>query len=81
VYGHDCVKRLGAQGAVIAAMRLRVRQGDCPAAVGRYDHVAEAALIGTAITPFSRAGQPRDGPALAIMSLDPQRRQAARIRI
>ena len=73
------VKRFGAQGAVIAAMQLQVRQRDCPAAVGRYDHIVEAALIGTAVAPFSRAEQRHDGPALAIMSLDPQRRQAARI--
>jgi hypothetical protein len=30
---------------------------------------------------FSRAGQPHGGPALAIMSLGPRRRQAARIQI
>jgi uncharacterized protein YbjQ (UPF0145 family) len=75
------VKRLGAEGAVIATMQMGVRQRDCPAAVGRRDHVVEATLIGTAVASFSRAGQRPDGPALAIMSLDPQRRQAARIRI
>ena len=75
------VKRLGAEGAVIATMQMQVRQRDCPAAVGRRDHIAEATLIGTAVASFSRAGQRPDGPALAIMSLDPQRRQAARIRI
>jgi len=75
------VGRLGAEGVVIAAMQMRVRQRDCPAVVGRHDHIAEATLIGTAVASFSRAGQRHDGPALAIMSLDPQRRQAARIRI
>jgi uncharacterized protein YbjQ (UPF0145 family) len=75
------VKRLGAEGAVIAAMRLRVRQRDCPATVGCRDHIAEASLIGTAVGRFSRAGQRHDGAALAIMSLDPQRRQTARIRL
>ena len=75
------VRRLGAEGVVIAAMQLRVRERDCPAQVGRRDHIAEATLIGTAIARFSPAGQPGAGPALAIMSLDPQRRQAARIRI
>jgi uncharacterized protein YbjQ (UPF0145 family) len=75
------VKRLGAEGVVIAAMQMRVRQRDCPAAVGRYDHVVEAALIGTAVAKFSPAGQRPDSPALAVMSLDPQRRQAARIRV
>jgi len=72
------VKRLGADGVVIAAMQMRVRERDCPVQVGRRDHIVEATLIGTAITRFSRAGQRHDGPALAILSLDPQRRQAAR---
>jgi uncharacterized protein YbjQ (UPF0145 family) len=75
------VGRLGAEGVVVAEMQLRVRQRDCPATVGRHDHIVEATLIGTAVTRFSRAERRGDGPALAIMSLDPQRRQAARIRI
>jgi hypothetical protein len=41
----------------------------------------EATLIGTAVARFSRAGQSHGGPALAIMSLGPRRRQAARIQI
>jgi uncharacterized protein YbjQ (UPF0145 family) len=75
------VRRLGAEGVVVATMEMRVRERDCPATVGRRDHIVEATLIGTAITRFSRFGPRRDGPVLAIMSLDPQRRQAARIRI
>jgi uncharacterized protein YbjQ (UPF0145 family) len=75
------VRRLGAEGVVVAGMRLRVRQRDCPASVGRHDHIVEATLIGTAIARFARAKQPQDAPPVAIMSLDPQRRQAARIRI
>ena len=74
------VRRLGAEGVVIASMQLRVRERGCPVQVGRRDHIAEATLIGTAITRFSPAGPSGAGPALAIMSLDPQRRQAARIR-
>lgn len=75
------VSRLGADGVVIAAMRLRVRQRDCPVTVGRRDHIVEATLIGTAIAQHAGAGQHADGPALAVMSLDPQRRQAARARL
>src|SRR5580692_7826233 len=56
------VRRLGAEGAVIAAMQLRVRQRDCPASVGRCDHIAEATLIGTAIARFSRPGPSQTGP-------------------
>ena len=68
------VSRLGAEGVVIAAMQLRVSQQDCPVTLGRRDHIVEATLIGTAIARFSRAGRWHAGPALAVMSLDPQRR-------
>ena len=75
------VSRLGAEGVVIAAMPMRVRQRDCPATVGRRDHIVETSLIGTAVARFAATEQRGAGPPLAIMSLDPQRRQAARIRI
>ncbi len=75
------VKRLGADGVVIAAMEMRVRERDCPVQVGRHDHIVEATVIGTAIARFSRAGQRQAAPALAVISLDPQRHQAARDRI
>ena len=65
------VKRLGAEGVVIAAMRLQVSQRTCPVTVGRRDHVAETTLIGTAIASFSTAGRRQARPALAVMSLDP----------
>ena len=73
--------RLGAEGVVIATMEMRVRVRDCPVQVGRRDHIVEATLTGTAIARFSQIKQGHAGPALTIMSLDPQRRQAARIRI
>jgi uncharacterized protein YbjQ (UPF0145 family) len=75
------VRRLGGEGVVVAAMQMGVRQRDCPVQMGRRDHIVEATLIGTAIARFSRTGGHHAGPALAVMSLDPQRRQAARIRI
>ena len=65
------VTRLGAEGVVIAAMELRVRSRDCPAAVGRRDHIVEATLTGTAIVRFSAAGRPAGSP-LAVMSLGPR---------
>jgi len=77
----DDVRRLGADGVVIAGLQMQVRTRDCPATVGRQDHIVEATLIGTAIASFSSTGPRLAGPALAVMSLDPQRRQAARIRI
>jgi len=75
------VERLGAEGVVIAAMRLRVSQRACPVTVGRRDHIAEATLLGTAIASFAAAGPPHAGPALAVMPLGPQRRQPATGRI
>ena len=74
------VRQLGGEGVVIAGLPMRVRQRDCPTVVGRHDHIVEASLIGTAIARFSDPAQRAGGPALAIMSLDPRRRQAARIR-
>ena len=75
------VGRFGADGVVIATMQLRVSERDCPSQVGRRDHIAEATVTGTAVARFA-AGRPRHAPPpLAVMSLDPQRRQAARIRI
>jgi uncharacterized protein YbjQ (UPF0145 family) len=70
------VRRLGAEGVVTADMRMRVRERDCPAVVGRRDHVVEVTLIGTAIASFADAGHRQAGPALAIMRLDQQRSQA-----
>jgi uncharacterized protein YbjQ (UPF0145 family) len=75
------VRRLGAEGVVIASMQMRVRERDCPVMAGRHDHIVEVTLTGTAIASFSRAGQRRARPALTVMALDPQRRQAARISI
>ena len=75
------VKRLGGEGVVIADMEMRVRERECPVSEGRRDHIVEATTIGTAIARFARSEQRHSGSTLAIMSLDPQRRQAARIRI
>ena len=76
------VKRIGAEGVVIADMEMRVRERECPVQEGRRDHIVEATVIGTGITRFSRAAEAQaGGRTLAIMSLDPQRRQAARIKI
>ena len=65
----DDVRHLGAEGVVIAGMQLRARKRDCPAAVGRHDHIVEVTLIGTAIAGFSRAGRSAAGAALAVMPL------------
>jgi uncharacterized protein YbjQ (UPF0145 family) len=63
------VAGLGAEGVVIADMQMEVRQRDCPAAVGRHDHLVEITLIGTAIARFSPAGHRHAGPPLTVMPL------------
>jgi uncharacterized protein YbjQ (UPF0145 family) len=75
------VKRLGAEGVVVASMDMRVRERECPAQEGGRDHVIEAVNIGTAIVRFSTPTERPGASPLAIMSLDPQRRQAARVDI
>ena len=72
------VQRLSAEGVVIAAMQLQVRERACPVSVGRCDHVVQATLVGTAIARFSRPGLCHAGPALGVMTLGAQRHPAAR---
>jgi uncharacterized protein YbjQ (UPF0145 family) len=77
---HLDVQRLGAEGVVIADVSLQIRERACPVReVGQRDHIAEATIIGTAIARFSRAARQQGASSLSILSLDPQRRQAARM--
>jgi uncharacterized protein YbjQ (UPF0145 family) len=75
------VKRIGAEGVVIAEMTMRVRERECPAQEGGHDHVVETVNIGTAIVRLRNHKERATPPPLAIMSLDPKRRQAARVDI
>ena len=75
------VARLGADGVVVSTVSARVRDRDCPAQEGRRDHIVEATLIGTAIARFHASSRAAERPSLAMLSLDPQRRQAARVRL
>jgi uncharacterized protein YbjQ (UPF0145 family) len=75
------VARLGAEGVVIATNELRVHERECPVREGQKDHIAEATFIGTAIARFRSQQAARPPGSLAILSLDPQRRQAARVRL
>jgi uncharacterized protein YbjQ (UPF0145 family) len=74
---HD-VSRMGAEGVVVQRMELRVHERECQAQEGARDHVAEATIIGTAIAHFARSRRRAERPSLAILSLDPERRQAVR---
>ena len=73
--------RHGAEGVVVSSMDLRVRDRECPMQEDRKDHIVEVTIIGTAIAQFGTPRHPPRAGSLAIMSLDPQRRQAARIRL
>ncbi len=75
------VTRLGAEGVVIRSMDLRIGERECPASEGARDHVAEATIIGTAITHFTKSTRKTEAPSLAMLSLDPERRQAVRLGI
>jgi uncharacterized protein YbjQ (UPF0145 family) len=75
------VQRQGADGVVIATNTLRVSHRECPAQEGRRDHIAEVTIIGTAIARFAEEPRPAPPDVLAVLSLDPQRRQAARTRL
>ena len=75
------VARMGADGVVVKSMELRIRDRECPIAEHRRDHIAEATTIGTAIARFSEAPRAAERPSLAILSLDPRQRQAARVRL
>jgi len=72
------VIRLGGEGVVITAMKMRARERNCPATVGCHDHSVEVTLTGTAIARFSRPGPTPASPALTVMPISSQRRQAAR---
>ena len=75
------VSRMGGEGVVIADMSMRIGEHECPAAEGARDHTAEVTIIGTSITHFRTSRRAAERPSLAILSLDPQRRQAARVRL
>lgn len=75
------VARLGAGGVVVSSNHLQIRERECPSQEHRTDHIAEVTIIGTAITRFADHPASEAPGTLAVLSLDPQRRQAARIRL
>jgi uncharacterized protein YbjQ (UPF0145 family) len=75
------VARLGADGVVVTSIDTRIRERECTMQEHRKDHIVEVTIIGTATAQFTSSGRPLPGSSLAILSLDPQRRQAARVRL
>ena len=77
----DEVRRFGAEGVVIAAMQMRVRAAGLPGDGGPpRPHRGGDADRHRHCRVFPRRRR-HAGPALTVMSLDPQRRQAARVLI
>jgi uncharacterized protein YbjQ (UPF0145 family) len=75
------VRARGAEGVVIADLTMRIRERECPSQQHGRDHIAEVVIIGTAIARFNRSAARQVASSLPILSLDPQRRQAARVRL
>lgn len=71
------VARMGAEGVVVSAIDLRVHDRECSSQPYARDHLAEVTIIGTAIARLS-SGAVVPARSLAILSLGPQSRQAAR---
>ena len=74
------VRRLGGEGVVVQRMDMRVHERECPIQEHGKDHIVEATIVGTALVRFASVAKPPP-PPLAILSLDPQRRQAARVKL
>ena len=70
------VARMGAEGVVVSTIDLRIHDRECSSHVYARDHLAEVTILGTAVARFS-SGAVIPAATLAILSLDPQRRQAA----
>ena len=73
--------RLGADGVVVSTMEMRVRDRECAMLEHRKVHIVECSI--RARPPRTSASRHRlaRGSSLAILSLDPQRRQAARVNL
>ena len=73
------VRRMGGEGVVVSRMDMRVHERECPMQEHGKDHIVEVTIVGTATVHYAAVAKPP--PPLAMLSLDPQRRQAARVRL
>ena len=64
------VADLGADGVVADQLTLHLRERECPAQEGQRDHVAEVAILGTAIASFGRSEGAGVQPPLTIMHVN-----------
>ena len=65
----QAVRALGGEGVVVDEMTLSVSERECPTHEGNHDRVAQAAIHGTALVSFARAGSVGPRP-LSIMRLN-----------
>jgi uncharacterized protein YbjQ (UPF0145 family) len=68
-----------AVGVVTRAMELRIDEYECKGLEGAKDHVAEATIVGTAITRFGQNKRPVRTDTLAVMSLGERARPEVEI--
>ena len=67
----EAVSALGGEGVVVDEMTLSISERECPTNEGESDHVARAAIHGTALVTFAGAGRTGPRPPLTIMRLNP----------
>lgn len=72
------VDRVTADGVVIQRTELHIGESECRGKERAHDYRAEVTMLGTAISHFGPGRVHRERPSLAVLSLDPQRRSAAR---
>ena len=73
----NAVRALGGEGVVVDEVTLKISDRECPTNEGESDHVARAAIHGTALVSFSRTGRAAPRPPLTIMRLDPTARTSS----
>jgi len=67
----QAVAAQGADGVVVDEMTLHIGERECPTEEGSHDHVAEAAIMGTAIAAFTPSPGADGQAPLTIMRLNP----------
>lgn len=72
------VGRVSADGVVIKRTDMHVGEAECRGMERAHDYRAEVTMLGTAISRFASPAPHRERPSLAVLSLDPERRGAAR---
>jgi uncharacterized protein YbjQ (UPF0145 family) len=75
---HLDVGRVTAEGVVINRTEMHIGETECHGMQRAHDYRAEVTMLGTAISVFGSRAPHRGRPSLAVLSLDPERRSAAR---